>query len=151
MSKTNFEVDRKSMEVRITRVFKATPERLWRAYTEPDEIVQWWSDTVIDKHEFTVGGAWRYVSGPDGKNAFRGEYKEIDKPHKIVRSFEYEPVAGHVMIESVSFEPQADGSTMVVTVSKFDNAGDLEGMVGMGMEQGSGAGLDRLAKLVEQS
>ena len=41
MSKTTFEVDRDQLEVRITRVFNATPERLWRAYTAPEQIKQW--------------------------------------------------------------------------------------------------------------
>ena len=151
MAKTNFEVDKDKLEVRITRLFKATPERLWRAYSDPEQIVQWWSDTKVDKHDFKVGGAWRFVSaGQDSKeHAFRGEFKEIDEPRKIVRTFEYEPMAGHVMTESVILEPQADGQTLVTTVSKYANLDDLNGMVGMGMERGASAGLDRLAKLVE--
>jgi uncharacterized protein YndB with AHSA1/START domain len=149
VSKTSFEVDKENLEVRITRVFNATPERLWQAYTDPEQIQQWWIDTVVDKHDFKVGGTWRFVSGPDGKNSFRGEFKEIDEPRKIVRTFEYEPMPGHVLVESVTLEPQADGQTKVLTVSRYDNLDDLNGMVGMGMEEGSSAGLDRLAALVE--
>lgn len=148
MGKTEFKVDKDNLEVVITRVFDATPERLWRAYSEPDEIVQWWSETKIDKHDFKVGGAWRFVSD-DGANAFRGEFKEIDEPRKIVRTFEYEPWAGHVLTESVTFEPQGEGRTLVTTVSKYADLDDLEGMVQSGMERGATAGLDRLAKLVE--
>ncbi len=150
MAKTNFEVDKEKLEVRITRVFNATPERLWQAYTDPEQIVRWWADTVVDKHDFRVGGSWRFVSdGQDGKeHAFRGEFKEIEEPRKLVRTFEYEPVAGHVMVESLILEPQDEGKTLVTTISKYDNVGDLEGMVGMGMEHGATAGLDRLAKLV---
>lgn len=151
MSKTNFEIDRDKLEVRITRSFKATPERLWRAYSDPEEIAQWWADTTIDKHDFKVGGEWRFVGGQDGKDAFRGKFKEIDVPHKIVRTFEYEPYPGHVMTESVVFEPQADGQTLVTTVSKYANLDDLNGMTSMGMEEGATAGLDRLAKLVEEA
>lgn len=150
MSKTNFEVDRDNLEVRITRSFKASPERLWQAYSDPEEIVQWWADTNVDKHDFEVGGAWRFVS-EDGKHAFRGEFKEIDKPNRIVRTFEYEPYAGHVMTETVSFTPEDDDMTKVVTTSKYANLQDLEGMVGMGMESGATEGLDRLEKLVEAS
>jgi hypothetical protein len=39
----------------------------------------------------------------------------------------------------------------MTTVSKYDNIDDLEGMVGSGMEKGATAGLDRLAKLVEEN
>src|SRR6267142_799897 len=107
MSKTQFEVDEDKLEVRIIRVFKATPERMWQAYTDPDQIVKWWDKTTIDKFELKVGGVWRFVSnGEDGKEyAFNGVFKELDEPNKIVRTFEFEPWAGHVMTESVVFEP----------------------------------------------
>ncbi|HEY5442819.1 MAG TPA: SRPBCC domain-containing protein [Candidatus Saccharimonadales bacterium] len=153
MSKTNFEVDKEKLEVRITRLFDATPERLWRAYTEPDQIVQWWLNTEIDKLDMRVGGAWRFIDRGQGdgkEHAFRGEFIEIDEPHKLTRTFEYEPWAGHVMTESVTLEPQADGKTLMTTVSKYKNLADLEGMVGSGMEKGASAGIERLAKLVEQ-
>jgi uncharacterized protein YndB with AHSA1/START domain len=152
MSKTKFEVDRDNLEVRITRAYKATPERLWRAYTDPEEIKQWWRNTTIDKHDFKIGGQWRFVDhgkNGDEEHGFRGEFQEIDEPRRIVRTFEYEPWAGHVLTESVTFEPQGDGQTLVTTVSKYANLDDLEGMVKSGMEKGATAGMERIAKLVE--
>lgn len=153
MSKTEFKVDRENLEVRITRVFDAPPERLWQAHTDPELIVRWWSDTRVDKFELKVGGVWRFVSdGQDGQeHAFNGVFKELDEPRKIVRTFEYEPWAGHVMTESVIFEPQPGGKTRQVTVSKYANLDDLDGMVGSGMERGATSGLDRLAKVVESA
>lgn len=152
MSDTKFEVDKDNLEVRITRVFDATPERLWQAHTQPDQIAQWWDKTTIDKFELKVGGVWRFVSaGDDGQeHAFNGVFKELDEPRKITRTFEYEPWAGHVMTESVTFEAQPDGKTKQITISKYANLDDLNGMVGSGMERGATAGLDRLAKVVEQ-
>lgn len=151
MSKTKFEVDKDKLEVRLTREFDAPPERLWRAHTDPEQIVQWWANTKVDKHDFKVGGQWRFVSdGGDGReHAFRGEFQEIDEPHRLVRTFEYEPNAGHIMTESVTFEPLDGDRTRQVTVSKYANLDDLEGMVGSGMERGATAGLDRLAEVVE--
>jgi uncharacterized protein YndB with AHSA1/START domain len=153
VSDTSFEVDKDNLEVRIVRVFNASPERLWQAHTEADQLVQWWSDTTIDKLDVKVGGVWRFVSqGSDGQeHAFNGVFKELDKPNKIVRTFEYEPWAGHVMTESVAFEALPDGKTRQVTISKYANLDDLNGMVGSGMERGAKAGLERLAQLVENS
>ncbi|HET7060131.1 MAG TPA: SRPBCC domain-containing protein [Candidatus Saccharimonadales bacterium] len=153
MAKTKFEVDKDNLEVRITRVYNATPQRLWRAYTDPEEVAQWWRNTTIDKFELKVGGAWRFVDhgkNGDEEHGFHGEFKEIDEPRKIVRTFEYEPWAGHVMTESVIFEPQGESQTLVTTVSKYANLDDLEGMVQSGMEKGATAGLERIAALVEQ-
>jgi uncharacterized protein YndB with AHSA1/START domain len=154
MSKTDFVVDKKKLEVRLTRVFDATPARLWKAHTDPQDIVQWWANTTVDKFELKVGGAWRFIDrGEKGneEHAFRGEFIELDEPHKIVRTFEYEPWAGHVMNETVMFEPQSDGKTKQSIVSRYKNLDDLEGMVSSGMERGAVKGLDRLAKLVEDN
>lgn len=153
MAKTDFVVDKDNLEVRLTRVFACSPERLWQAHTEPEQIEQWWENTKVDKLEFKVGGAWRFVSEGEmnGKpNAFSGEFKEIDEPRKIVRTFGYEPIPGHVMVESLLLEPVGDNQTKQTTTSKFENLDDLNGMVGMGMEHGAEAGLDRLAKVVEK-
>jgi len=151
MSNTEFVVDKDNLEVRLTRVFKATPERLWQAHTQADQIVQWWSDTKVETLEVKVGGKWRFVSGEHGEHAFRGEFKELDEPNKIVRTFEYEPMAGHVMTESVTFEPVGEGETKQTTVSKYANVDDLTGMVEMGMREGAEDGLNRLAALVEKA
>lgn len=149
MAKTDFVIDEGNLEVRLSRVFNATPERLWQAHTQPDQIVKWWNDTKVDTLELRVGGAWRFVSS-DGQHAFRGVFKELDEPIKIVRTFEYEQAAGHIMTESVTFEPTGDGQTKQITVSKYANIDDLNGMVHMGMKEGAEVGLDRLARLVEQ-
>ena len=54
-----------------------------------------------------------------------------------------------MLVESAILEPQTDGTTKLSMVSKYDNLEDLEGMVNSGMEKGSAAGLERIAKLVE--
>jgi uncharacterized protein YndB with AHSA1/START domain len=152
-SKAIFEVDKDKLEVRITKEFDATPERMWQAFTTPEEIAKWWDKTTIDQHDFRVGGKWRFVSkddhDPSKEHAFNGEFKEIDEPNKIVRTFEYEPWAGHILVETVTFEPVDGGKTKMLTVSKYASLQDLEGMVQSGMERGAVAGLDRLAKVVE--
>jgi len=152
MSNTEFTVDRDNLEVRIAKVFNAPPERLWRAHTDPEEIKKWWSGINVDKFEFKVGGTWRFVSSqPSSPHNFRGEFKEIDEPNKIVRTFEYEPMPGHIMTETVIFERLPDNKTKQITVSKYSNQSDLNGMVDSGMEKGAAVGLERLAKLVESN
>lgn len=152
MADTKFEVDKANLEVRITRTFNASPERLWQAYKDPQEVAMWWANTDIETHDFKVGGQWRYVDhgkNGDEEHAFRGQFTEIDEPHKISRTFEYEPWAGHILVETVTFEPQDEGKTLVKIISKYENLQDLEGMVNSGMERGATAGLERLAKIVE--
>jgi uncharacterized protein YndB with AHSA1/START domain len=136
-------------------VYKATPERLYEAYTTPEQVKQWWGPEkykmIIDEMDVRVGGRWRFIhEDKDGKQyGFNGVYKELDRPNKIVDSFEFEGMPGHVLIETTTFEPQPDGTTKLTTASRYDNLKDLEGMVSMGMEEGVTEGLERLAHLVE--
>ncbi len=155
MSKTTFEVDKKNLEVRMSRVYAATPERIFKAYTDPTELPKWWGPsyltTTIDKFEPKVGGKWHFIQrAPDGgEHIFNGVFREIDEPTKLVYTFEYEAVPGHVLVETVTLEAQDDGKTRVNTVSKYDNEQDLTGMVEMDMESGAVESTERLAKLVE--
>lgn len=45
MSDTEFIVDKENLEVKISKVFNATPERMWQAHTDPEQIPKWWADT----------------------------------------------------------------------------------------------------------
>jgi uncharacterized protein YndB with AHSA1/START domain len=155
MTKTVFTVDKDNLEVRAERIYKATPEQQYDAYTTPEQIVQWWGpsryEMKIDKMEFRVGGTWRFVhTASDGTQyAFNGVYKEIDRPNKIVDTFEYEGTPGHILIETIIFTLQPDGTTKLAVVSHYANLEDLEGTVSAGMESGLTEGQERLARLVE--
>jgi uncharacterized protein YndB with AHSA1/START domain len=154
MSKSVFTFDKENLEVRVERIYNATPERIYEAYTTPEQIAQWWGPaqykTTVDQMDVRVGGTWRFVhTGDDGQTAgFHGEYKELDPPHKIVDTFEYEGMPGHVLVETTTFEPLPDGTTKLTTVSKYDNLQDLEGMISTGMEAGLTESQDRLEKLL---
>ena len=155
MAESSFIVDKENLEVKSERMYHASAKRLFEAHTDPKQIVQWWGPnglkTVVETLEVKVGGAWRIVQTDlDGKeHAFRGTFKEIDEPKKIVRTFEYEPMAGHVLLETVTFEELPAGTTKQTATAHYENIDDLNGMVSMGMEHGQRQGMERLAQLVE--
>src|SRR2546428_12255696 len=90
------------LEIKMTRIFNAPRELVWKVWIDPALIPQWWGPkrypTVVDKADVRVGGAWRYISrGANGEEfAFRGEYKEIVPIERITCTFEFEPMAGHI-------------------------------------------------------
>ena len=156
MADNEFVIDREKLEVRTSRVFKAPATRLWRAYTDPEQIPKWWGPayltTVVDKMDVRVGGVWRFVqTEPSGKeHAFNGVYKEIDEPRKLVNTFEYEPIPGHIVLETMTLE-ERDNQTTVTAVSAFTELADLEGMLAMDMKAGQLESQARLAVLVESA
>lgn len=138
-------------EIRVERVFDASRDRVWRAFTEPALVSQWWgreNKLVVERSEVERGGHWRYVEHlRDGVHGFEGRYREVTPQERIVRTFEYDGTPGHVLVETVTFADVGDGRTKVVTTSLFHTTEERDRMLHSGMEQGlsqSYKGLDRL-------
>lgn len=137
---------------RMERVFNATRERVWRAYTEPDLVAQWWgrgNRLVIERLEVERGGHWRFVEHtPEGEaHGFEGRFREVTPPERLVMTFEWDGMPGHVVVDATTFEDLGDGRTRVVTESLFHTPEERDGMLASGMEQGlaqSYAALERV-------
>lgn len=138
-------------EVRIERIFNAPRDRVWRAFTDPTLVAQWWgrgNKLVIERMEVERGGHWRFVEhAPDGVHGFEGRFREVSPPERLSYTFEWDGMPGHVVVETVTLEDLGDGRTKVVTVGLFHTTEDRDGMVSSGMEGGlnqSYAALDRV-------
>ncbi|MDQ6872915.1 MAG: SRPBCC family protein, partial [Gemmatimonadota bacterium] len=143
-------------EIRIERIFNAPRERVWQAMTDPKLVAQWWgrgNKLVVERLEVERGGHWRFVEhSPDGGvHGFEGRFSEVTPPERVVQTFEWDGMPGHVALETATLEDLGDGRTLLINTSLFMTAQDRDGMVQSGMEGGlneSYAALDRLlAKL----
>jgi uncharacterized protein YndB with AHSA1/START domain len=128
---------------------------VWRALTEPALLAQWWgqpgSPMSVDKHELRLGGEWRFVERDAAGNeyGFRGIFRAIEPPGRIVQTFEYEPMAGHVILETLTLT-EHDGCTTLTAIEQFDTIEDLEGMYQSGMEDGTEKSYNQLAALLQK-
>lgn len=128
-----------STEIVMSRSFDAPRELVFAAHTESEHVRHWWGrgnplDVELD---FRVGGRWRFVEHADGTaHAFRGEYRAIDAPASFTWTFEYEPMAGHIAVETYEFTEE-NGRTTVTTTMTFDDQADRDGMLQSGMEAGA--------------
>jgi uncharacterized protein YndB with AHSA1/START domain len=143
-------------EIRVERVFNASRDRVWRAFTEPELVAQWWgrgNKLVIERMEVKRGGRWRYIEhAPDGDHGFEGRYREVSPPERFVRTFEWDGMPGYVLVESVTLEELANGRTKVVSLSLFHTTEERDGMLNAGAEEGmrqSYAALDRVLAELE--
>jgi uncharacterized protein YndB with AHSA1/START domain len=142
-------------EIMMTRVFDAPRELVFKAYTDPEHVPHWWGQrgatTIVDQMDVRPGGAWRYIQREaNGEEyAFRGEYREVAPPERLVYTFEFEGMPGHVVVDTATFE-EHDGKTTVTVSSLFDTVEDRDGMLESGMESGANESWDRLAELLER-
>ena len=140
-------------EIHIERIFEAPRDRVFAVYTDPELIPEWWGprDTtaVVDQMDVRPGGSWRFViHNADGtETAFRGTYREVTPPERIVQTFEWEGMPGHVSVETATFEDLGD-RTKVSTTSIFHTTEERDGMLNSGMEGGLNDTYARLDELL---
>ncbi|MET8306596.1 MULTISPECIES: SRPBCC family protein [unclassified Micromonospora] len=136
-------------EITLTRSFDAPRELVFAAHTQAEHLRQWWGrgnplDIEID---FREGGSYRFVEHAEDGNdyAFRGEFREIAAPERIVQTFEFEGMPGQVAVETIVFT-EGDGGTVITSTTRFDTKEQRDGMADSGMAQGAAesyAALDR--------
>jgi uncharacterized protein YndB with AHSA1/START domain len=135
-------------EIVLTRVFDAPRERVFEAHSKCEHVKRWWGrgNPMDCEMDFRPGGGYRFLEHGDD-HAFHGEYREIEAPARIVQTFEYEGMPGHVCVETLVFEEDA-GKTRLTSTSVFDSKEDRDGMLSSGMEQGANESLDALDRLL---
>jgi uncharacterized protein YndB with AHSA1/START domain len=117
MSNMESSVRMAEREVEIAREFAAPVQRVWRAWSDPEHVAQWFGPagfrTVTKSREFRTGGHWRFTMiGPDGHEYLNEvDYLEI-VPHALLR---YRQGGGgetaHINFEvEVRFEPCGAGN-----------------------------------------
>jgi uncharacterized protein YndB with AHSA1/START domain len=153
MSKMNLIAEPGRPDLQMSREFNAPRELVFRAFTDPKLIPQWWGPrdytTVVDKLDAKMGGLWRFIqSGKDGEYAFRGVFHQVQAPERLVYTFEFEPLEGHILLETITLE-ERDGKTIVTDGSVFQSVEDRDGMIASGMEGGAEESWDRLEELLK--
>jgi uncharacterized protein YndB with AHSA1/START domain len=143
-------------ELFITREFDAPREMVFKAFIDPELLIQWLGPKSmvmsIDAYEMKNGGWYRYVHTDERGNhyAFRGAVHEVYTPERIIQTFEFEgiPGKGHVSLDTSFFEELSDGRTKLTIHSVFRTVADRDGMVSSGMEGGLTEGFARLDELL---
>ena len=140
-------------EIIVSRIFDAPRELIFKAFTDPTLLPKWWGPksltTIVDKMELKTGGIWRYIQhDADGNQfAFHGVYHAITSPERVVSTFEFEGMPGHVLLETMTLQ-EHDGKTTLTTSSVFQSVEDRDGMLRSGMEEGAAESWDRFAELL---
>ncbi|MFC0861283.1 SRPBCC family protein [Sphaerimonospora cavernae] len=153
MGKTQIIAEAGIPQITVSREFDAPRDLVFQAYTDPELLVRWFGPrdetTTIDRHDLRDGGRWRYVTrdGEGNEFGFRGVFHGDQTPDGMVRTFEFEGVPGHVVLETTTLE-ERDGRTLVRTVSSYQSVEDRDAMVASGMEHGVHESHERIEELL---
>jgi uncharacterized protein YndB with AHSA1/START domain len=144
-------------ELVLTRLIDAPPEKLFRAWTDPALLVQWFAPLpwTTPRAELDVrpGGATLVVMrGPDGTEfPNRGVYLEVVENRRIVFTDAYtsawEPASKPFMTVILTFEDEG-GKTRYTARVRHWTVADRETHEKMGFHDGWGRCTDQLAAVV---
>lgn len=150
--------ENEKQELALTRVFDAPRSLVFKAWTDPKRLAQWWgpshfTNPVCDVDARAGGSIRIHMRAPDGTvYPMTGRFEEIVEPEKIVFSSTPLDEQGNPMFEmltTVTFAEQGN-KTKLTLHTKVVQLTDAAAPYLKGMEAGWTQSLERLAELVAQ-
>jgi len=143
----------------LERVIDAPPEKIYRAYTDPAILSQWfapkpWSitDAVIEPR---VGGRFNFVMhGPDGERfPNSGVFLEVVPNRRLISTDaftpDWKPTGQPFMTARIELESTGDGKTKYTATASHWNEATMKQHEEMGFHEGWGQVADQLAEIVK--
>jgi uncharacterized protein YndB with AHSA1/START domain len=154
---TTIEADPNLPTIRIVRDFDAPRDKVFRAWTDPELVVQWLgpksTEMRIDQWDARTGGNYRYAALQSGEEvaAFYGSFHEVRPSERLVQTFTWEGMPDGVSLETMTFEDLGDGRTRTIGLSVVENLEARDGIMASGMEVGVYEGYEKLDALLARS
>lgn len=147
-------------EILLTRIFDAPRELVFKAWTDPGLVAQWWGPDMFtiltcEVDARTSGTIFIVMHGPDGVDyPMKGVFREIIPPERIVFfSIAMEDEQGNSLMEvltTVTLE-EIDGKTKLTLRAEAVKALPEAAFALSGMEAGWSQSIEKLAKLLAQN
>lgn len=112
----------------VTRTIAAPPERVYAAWTRPEDFAVWFGSNAVDvpvesvSMDVRVGGRWTAVMHPPGGDAiyWHGRYTEVDPPRRLAFTMDDDPESDTVDPVVVTLAPASAGSQMSLAQPRGD-------------------------------
>ena len=151
---TTISADPRVPLITITREFDAPRDKVFRAHTDLELLMQWMGPRAVTTRSETfdcrTGGSYRYsVLDPDGDpQAFRGCFHEVRPPEVIVQTFAWEGMPSAVALERLEFADIGGGRTRLTVTSLVESFEARDAILASGMDTGVREGYEKLDELL---
>jgi uncharacterized protein YndB with AHSA1/START domain len=142
---SGYVLDHDAHTVRFERKVQASPERLFAAWTRPEDVTQWWDATgkplLSCEIDLRVGGSFAFVVQDHPTMPFTGTYREIVPGERLV----FDALGA---IGRVTWEQRALATHMVVEIT-CTSAEQMKQFIQMGVHVGTSTTMDNLTRYLE--
>ena len=129
------------LEIRVERVFDAPRDHVFRVWTDPTLIPEWWGNgTTVEEMDVREGGRYRFRT--ENGMVVEGEYREVEPPERLVQTFQ-----NH--LQTLEFEDVDEGRTKLTQTMRFDSTEQRDMTMQYGVEAGAEAGFERVDKVLQ--
>ena len=129
------------LEIRVERVFDAPRDHVFRVWTDPALIPEWWGNgTTVEEMDVREGGRYRFRT--ENGMVVEGEFREVAAPERLVQTFQ-----NH--LQTLEFEDVDDGRTKLTQTMRFDSTEQRDMTMQYGVEAGAEAGFERVDKVLQ--
>lgn len=125
----------------LTRTLDASPEQVFRAFTDAQELSRWW--TTSAESDARPGGAFSYVfefDDPSRNHTYAGAYRDVVANERV--SFPWQGSTGETTVD-VRLRPREGGTEVTLTHAGWGEGADADEAVAI-HEQGWAFFLDNL-------
>ena len=136
----------------LTRSYPVAPEKVWRAWTDPEAIKKWWGPgsnepVSLAAVDLRIGGRFRIVfGGPDGKaHECTGVYREVVPHRKLVFTWTWpNSTPERESLVTIMFKQVAGGTALMFRHEQF-----FDEKVRDDHKQGWSGSLDKLEQFLQ--
>ena len=127
---TTATVEKAARELLLTRFFDAPRELVFKAWTDPEQVAQWYGpegfSEVFLEMDVRPGGAWRKcMRSPEGTDYWRrGIYREIVEPERLVFTYvsdDPQGIPGHETLVTITFADRGAKTLMTFRQAEFES------------------------------
>jgi uncharacterized protein YndB with AHSA1/START domain len=150
-TKNNFATEPPGLKVTIERIINAPCALVFNAWTDPKQMVQWWSPEDVKclsvVADLKIGGAYRiHMVADDGNHVAVGKYLEIVPNKRLRFTWEWEHYAMPESMVTVEFEDLGKTTRLTLTHAGLPDREDVPDH-----KSGWTSAIKKFARLMEEN